>query len=69
MTDIQILFDQIEQDYKMLDGNFRDSLNNNICNKISPELSGIFESHKMALTKLNKQRNDLIKEMIKLLNC
>jgi hypothetical protein len=70
MKDIQIFFSQIEQDYKMIDGNLMLKLNQeNFYKKISPELINIFNSHKRSLTKLNKQRNDIIKEIIKLMKC
>jgi len=69
MTELESFFKKIEQDYKILDKNFMDLINDNFSNKISHELSSIFESHKMTINLLNKQRNDLIREMFKLLSC
>lgn len=70
MNNYQIFFNQIEQDYEMLDNNFMTRLDlQKSNNNISPELVKIFEAHKIALNRLNKQRNDLIKEIYKLFNC
>lgn len=70
MKDIQIFFDQFEQDYEMMDGNLMLKLNQeNFCKKVSPELINIFESHKRSLTEINKQKNDLIKKIITLMKC
>jgi hypothetical protein len=70
MTDFQIFFGQIVQDYEMIDGNLMLKLNQeDFYKKISPELIDIVESHKRSLKELNKQRNDLIKEIITLMKC
>ena len=68
MKDLLILIKKIDQDYKMIDSKLIEILNReNSRKKVSKELFKLIEKNNELLIKLANERNDIIKEIQKLL--
>jgi len=66
--DLMIFIKKMDQDYKMIDSKLIELLNQrNIRKEMSKELFKIFEQYKESLTKQFLERNDTIKNVLKLL--